>query len=104
MKRWESMKVAFVGVPEQEIASHKNVKDACMRCGRVGYRCISCYARTTIAGTPRQEVPIRDMKRKHDGIDSTTPPNKISKAAALSAEDAKEGLAIWELDSDNDDC
>ena len=104
------MKAALIGVPEQEVAEHKKNKDNCLRCGRTGHRCIACYARTTIAGTPLPPMlPLNQVKvasttkRKGEAIESEALPRKQAQTAAISIMDDSDTLSAWAEESENED-
>jgi len=86
---WESVQVALVGVPQEEIAEHKKSKYNCLRCGRTGHRCIACYAATTAAGTTLPTVPsgLAYAMRSRGVGESAAPPRKQAKLVVVKVED-----------------
>jgi hypothetical protein len=108
--RWESIQAALIGVPEQELVEHRKNKEGCLRCGRTGHRCLSCYARTTTIGTPLPPMNATNaarvasaMKRRSDTDDQEDQPRKQAQTAAVSTVDDSEPPSAWAEESEDEE-
>jgi hypothetical protein len=108
--RWESIQAALLGVPEGELVEHRKNKEGCLRCGRTGHRCLSCYARTTINGTPLPPMNPTNtakvagaLKRRGDVDDQEDQPRKQAQTAAISSMDDSEPPPAWAEESEDEE-
>ena len=111
-QRWQGTAHALVGVPQSEVAQHKEARAKCWRCGYNSHNTRSCYARKTIGGSDLPEAPApaaaaASSKRKceeqelvHE--DAPTPKHSRTSAAKVE-EDVKEDIPVWAEDSSEEE-